>query len=58
MIQMKGRSNFTLEIVDARLLQLQARPEPHDEETQREIVYLTELRARKFPDAQPIRAGR
>lgn len=51
MIQLKGTSTFTLENVDARLTALRARPEPHDEETLREIAYLVDLRQRKFPDA-------
>lgn len=53
MIQMKGKSSFSLELIDARLAQLRSRPEPHDEETRREITYLVDLRLRKYPAAIP-----
>lgn len=50
MIKMKGKSNYSLELIDARIAQLRARPEPHDAETIREIEYLTDLRSRKYPE--------
>lgn len=53
MISMKGRVSFSLELIDARLKQLRARPEPHDAETRREVNYLEDLRQRKFPNASP-----